>query len=101
MSSTLPKDNITDLREKLDYGDRTQPRFAGLNDALRFCSSRFRSSTGIPGPDLYDWHDRAHQTGLDEITNEFLDVQGRGDQFWPDSPSSPCYNKYSYTADRA
>ena len=101
MSNYLPKDNITDLREKLDYGDRSQPRFAGLNDAIRFCISRFRSSSDIPGADLYDWHDRDHQTGLDEITTEFLDTYGKGCYFWPESTSSPCHNKYSYTVDRA
>ncbi|KAH8900616.1 hypothetical protein GQ53DRAFT_129643 [Thozetella sp. PMI_491] len=95
------RDNISVLRDKIDYGDRSEPRFAALNGALKVCAARFRTNSGIPGVDLVDWRDRAHQAGLDEMTSDFLDLQGKGLQFWPDTPASPYYNKYSYIRDKA
>jgi hypothetical protein len=58
------------------------------------------TSGGLPGPDLHKWKLKEHQAGLDEMTAAYLDRQGSGLHYWPDSEISANYNKLQFSKDR-
>lgn len=92
-------EKITKLRERIGYGD------LGLNRCVAFLAvfRAFRLKytwNGICGTDLRDWSSPKHQVALDEMTEEFLDVQGNGETYWPRNSNSPNFNNLQYTDDR-
>ncbi|KAI1864402.1 uncharacterized protein JN550_008959 [Neoarthrinium moseri] len=92
--------NITALRVGLDYGDPRLTRCSTFTDDLRGFRKKFVTSTGLPGPDLHEWKLKEHQAGLDEMTAAYLDRDGNGPLYWPDSETSPNYNKLRYSRDQ-
>ncbi|KAH8646324.1 hypothetical protein BX600DRAFT_519147 [Xylariales sp. PMI_506] len=97
-ATNLP--NITQLRQGLDYGNPQLNRCSAFYDDVRGFRKKFRTTTGIPGPDLHNWKLREHHAGLDEMTNAYLDRHGNGLLFWPDSESAANYNKLHYSKDK-
>ncbi|KAK9414764.1 hypothetical protein SUNI508_10882 [Seiridium unicorne] len=97
-ATSLP--NITSLREDLDYGNSHLTRCNVFYDDVRGFRKKFHTSTGLPGPDLHNWKLKEHQAGLDEMTAAYLDRDGNGPLYWPDSSSSANFNKLQYSKDR-
>ncbi|KAM0813072.1 hypothetical protein AB5N19_13063 [Seiridium cardinale] len=97
-ATSLP--NITSLREGLDYGNSHLTRCNVFYDDVRGFRKKFHTSTGLPGPDLHNWKLKEHQAGLDEMTAAYLDRDGNGLLYWPDSSSSANFNKLQYSKDR-
>ncbi|KAK6071721.1 hypothetical protein SCUP515_07725 [Seiridium cupressi] len=97
-ATSLP--NITSLREGLDYGNSHLTRCNVFYDDVRGFRKKFHTSTGLPGPDLHNWKLKEHQAGLDEMTAAYLDRDGNGPLYWPDSSSSANFNKLHYSKDR-
>lgn len=91
--------SITDLRQKLDYGHAHQQRDIMFYNTVRSYIFNFTSSEGIPGSDLLRWKYSSHQTGLLEMTSQFLDQDAKGPFFWPDDPSSPNHGKLQYSTE--
>jgi hypothetical protein len=92
--------NITALRKDLDYGNSRLQRCTAFYDDVRVFRKKFRTAQGIPGVDLHQWKSREHQTGLDEMTDAYLNKEGNGAVFWPDQGDSPNRNKWSYSKHR-
>ncbi|KAJ9134132.1 hypothetical protein NKR23_g10363 [Pleurostoma richardsiae] len=93
--------NITSLRDQLDYGNAGSKRCSTFNDDIRVFRKKFRTTDDIAGVDLHDWKNPAHQAGLTEMAQAYLDKGGNGSVFWPDDETSPYKNKYSYSTHRA
>lgn len=105
MSSTGPNiaaasiPNITVLREKLEYGDSRSDRCDAFNDDIRVFRKRYRTSSGLPGVDLYDWRSSEHQSALTEMANAYLEKEGNGSVYWPDDDTSPNHNGLQFSKD--
>lgn len=90
--------SITGLRLALDYGDSQLARCSAFYDDIRAFRKKFVTSSGRPGPSLYDWLDRDHQDGRNEMTEAYLNQSGL--LFWPDDLAAVNHNKLEYTKDK-
>lgn len=81
-TSSIP--NLTTLRKQLGYGIPGGERDLAFKKAIAEQVRTFVSSTdNLPAFKLTKWKNRVHQRGLLEVTNDFLDVKGKGTEFWP------------------
>ncbi|KAL4730206.1 hypothetical protein ACLX1H_002238 [Fusarium chlamydosporum] len=77
---------LTDLRNELGYGTPGVDQDIAFKKAIRTQVETFVSSSdNIPAYKLTKWKNPAHQRGLLEVTKDFLEVQGKGPEFWPSS----------------
>jgi hypothetical protein len=93
-AARIPK--ITDLRERLDYGDARLARCTAFIDDLRVFRRRYRTA-GFRGTDLWDWKSPEHQAALKQMTASFLDEDGYGEVYWPSDPTAANFNSLQYS----
>ncbi|KAJ4131088.1 hypothetical protein NW768_006629 [Fusarium equiseti] len=75
---------LTTLRKLLGYGKSGEEREKTFKRAITEQFKTFVSSVDdLPAFKLTKWKDRDHQRGLLEVTDDFLEVKGKGDEFWP------------------
>ncbi|KAK7433567.1 hypothetical protein Landi51_13867 [Colletotrichum acutatum] len=89
--------SITQLREKLDYGDRNLSRCKALYDSARTFPKSFKTSQGWAGSGLRDWEHEEQRNALMEMSQFYLKDRGHGQTFWPDDQKSPRANKLQYS----
>ncbi|KAF2496206.1 hypothetical protein BU16DRAFT_561040 [Lophium mytilinum] len=94
-ASSVP--NITELRRQLQYGNG-HPTFS---DDVKMFRKNYRSPSGLVGMDLYEWSSQQQQTALDEMTETYLEKEGRGNLYWPDDETSTNLNVLQYSRDRS
>ncbi|CEI64590.1 hypothetical protein FVEN_g11640 [Fusarium venenatum] len=76
--------SLTHLRKELGYGTRGEERDIAFKRAIRTQIKTFVSSSdSTPAYKFTKWKNTAHQRGLLEVTKDFLEVQGKGFEFWP------------------
>ncbi|RFN47091.1 hypothetical protein FIE12Z_8616 [Fusarium flagelliforme] len=69
---------------QLGYGIPGGERDLAFKKAIAEQVRTFVSSTdNLPAFKLTKWKNRVHQRGLLEVTNDFLEVKGKGTEFWP------------------
>ena len=95
-AARVPK--ITDLRNRLNYGDARLERCTAFTDDLRVFRRRY-SVSGIRGSDLWDWKSSNHQDALRKMTTSFLEGDGYGETYWPSDPAARNFNLLRYSAD--
>ncbi|KAF2813326.1 uncharacterized protein BDZ99DRAFT_253876 [Mytilinidion resinicola] len=94
-ASSVP--NITELRRQLQYGNN-HPTFS---DDIKMFRKNYRTPSGLVGMDLYDWSSPQHQAALEEMTNAYLEQEGRGNLYWPDDRTSANLNILQYSRDHS
>ena len=81
-TSSIPK--LTTLRKQLGYGTPGGERDLAFKKAVAEQVKTFVSSVDrLPAFKLTKWKNLIHQRGLLEVTNDFLEVKGKGAEFWP------------------
>ncbi|KAL6919686.1 hypothetical protein ACHAPO_004108 [Fusarium lateritium] len=76
--------SLTHLRKELGYGTRGEERDIAFKRSIRTQIKTFvLSSDSTPAYKFTKWKNTAHQRGLLEVTKDFLEVQGKGSEFWP------------------
>ncbi|PTD11746.1 hypothetical protein HYE67_008836 [Fusarium culmorum] len=94
--------SITHLRRELGFGARGEERDIAFKRAVRKQITTFVSSSdSIPAYKFTKWKNTVHQRGLLEVTKDFLDVQGKGSEFWPQSDLSDTTQPLQYWKDSA
>ncbi|KAF4984716.1 hypothetical protein FZEAL_157 [Fusarium zealandicum] len=73
----------TEICSALDHSLRARSPSSLYKTATSYPPG-FVSSTGLLGSHLLDWNDGAHQSGLVEMTHEFLCLRQKGSLYWPD-----------------
>ncbi|KAK1515392.1 hypothetical protein CABS01_16719 [Colletotrichum abscissum] len=89
--------SITQLREKLDYGDRNLSRCKALYESARTFPKSFKTSQGWAGSGLRDWEHEEQRNALMEMSQFYLKDRGHGQIFWPDDQKSPRANRLQYS----
>jgi hypothetical protein len=97
-ATRIPK--ITDLRDRLNYGNSRLSRYSAFSDDLRVFRRKFVSKD-LTGEDLWDWKSSEHQAALNAMTHAFLENHGYGELYWPSDPTSPNFNSLQYSKHRA
>lgn len=92
--------SITVLRHELDYGEPRLTRCDGFYDDMRVFRKTYLTHTGVPGNSFVEWKSKDHQKGLLEMTDAYLDRDGKGAHFWPDDRKSTNYNILQYSTAR-
>ncbi|UZP33263.1 hypothetical protein NXS19_001079 [Fusarium pseudograminearum] len=94
--------SITHLRRELGFGARGEERDIAFKRAVRKQITTFVSSSdSIPAYKFTKWKNTVHQRGLLEVTKDFLDVQGKGSEFWPQRDLSDTTQPLQYWKDSA
>ncbi|RGP68432.1 hypothetical protein FSPOR_5311 [Fusarium sporotrichioides] len=94
--------SLTHLRKELGYGTRGKKRDIAFKRAIRTQIKTFVSSSDrIPAYKLTKWKNTVHQRGLLEVTKDFLEVQGKGSEFWPQRDVSDTTQQLQYWKDSA
>ncbi|GKT98542.1 hypothetical protein FLAG1_01303 [Fusarium langsethiae] len=94
--------SLTHLRKELGYGTRGEKRDIAFKRAIRTQIKTFVSSSDrIPAYKLTKWKNTVHQRGLLEVTKDFLEVQGKGSEFWPQRDVSDTTQPLQYWKDSA
>ncbi|KAF4449418.1 hypothetical protein F53441_7280 [Fusarium austroafricanum] len=96
-SSSIP--HLTDLRKELGYGHPGEDQDIAFKRAIRKQIENFVSTENLRGYRFTKWRTPVHQRGLLEITRDFLDTQGKGPEFWPDTHNSANTRLLQYSKD--
>lgn len=97
-ASNIPK--ITELRNKLNYGNALETKSRRFHDDLRVYRNKFLFEDGTCGARLNEWQTEEAQAKLHEITVAYLERDGNGVFFWPKEDSHPNKNTLEYPKDR-
>jgi hypothetical protein len=89
--------SITKLRKDLDYGDAHLSRCIDFYDDIRTYRRKFWTSSGLLGSQVIQWKSLEGQSGLDEITDAYLNKDGRGYIYWPSDRTSTYWNSLEYS----
>jgi hypothetical protein len=98
LASNIP--SITNLRQRLDYGDAESQRCIIFYEDVRAFRKKYMTDNGLPGASLHDWNSAEHQTGLTKMTEAYLDRDENGQHYWPDDATSPNHNMFQYSSDQ-
>jgi hypothetical protein len=98
-ASSIPK--ITDLREKLGYGDSQLQRCRTFYDDVTAFRRKHRTSSGLSGAELIEWKSSEHQHALDRMVSIYLDKEGNGYHYWPPHNQYHDYTPLQYHEDRS
>ena len=92
--------NITELRNKLNYGNALESKSKRFYDHLRVYRNKFLFEDGTCGAKFNEWKTEKAQARLHEITVAYLEKDGNGLFFWPIEDSHPNKNALEYPKDR-
>ncbi|KAF7540778.1 hypothetical protein G7Z17_g12114 [Cylindrodendrum hubeiense] len=91
---------VRQLRCELGYGSAGQRNDIEFYNFICAYIFTFTSSNGLKGSKLTKWKSPRHQTALLELTNKFLEQDGKGVVYWPDNPTHANNRGLEYTRDR-
>ncbi len=94
-SSKLP--SVSELREMLDYGDKTLERCKYFYEDCRFFIRHYVNAEGVPGSQFYDRASRDHLDGVERMTEAFLQNKDNGNYWWPSDRNHRNANKLQYS----
>lgn len=96
-ASRIPKFN--ELRHKINYGEDRKPLSLTFWKHLQVFRELYTSPSGVPGCNFLKWKDHSHVIELYRMVDSFLDGNGNGQKYWPDSSDALEYNSLQYSRD--
>ncbi|KAF4959128.1 hypothetical protein FSARC_10841 [Fusarium sarcochroum] len=89
------------LRKKLGVGTPGDKESIFFRNTIQDFRVQYMSDEGDPGSEFRKWDEHSHQKGLIRMTDDFLEIEGKGPRFWPDDEGSAPVKTLKWTKDRA